>query len=58
MTTPVLDLDTLVFAKGAHETRGAELCMMEAVAWVACEPHSDAPVCKAMCAVGRQEKTP
>jgi len=48
MTTATLNLDTLQLAKGAHDDRdgnNAEVCLMEAVAWFAGEPHSDAPRC-------------
>jgi hypothetical protein len=42
----ILDLETLVLKDGSHETRRADaLCVMEAVAWVAGETHSDHPTC-------------
>jgi hypothetical protein len=40
-----LDLETLVLQKGNHPDRSNGLCIMEAVAWVAGEPHSDHPKC-------------
>ncbi|HXT48692.1 MAG TPA: hypothetical protein VN717_08625, partial [Gemmatimonadaceae bacterium] len=50
--TKTLDLSKIAdlrFAHGAHDTRGRgkqkELCIMEAVAWVAGEKHSDHPAC-------------
>ena len=38
-------LDDLVLLHGKHETRADGVCAMEAVAWLAGEPHSDAPQC-------------
>jgi len=38
-------LDTLVLGLGDHEQRDDGLCLMEAVAWFADEPHSAAPRC-------------
>ena len=43
--TPTLDLDTLTLAKGGHETRAGGVCLTEAVAWFAGEPHSAYPAC-------------
>lgn len=40
-----LNLRSLKLLVGAHEKREEGLCAMEAVAWLAGEPHSDAPVC-------------
>ena len=41
-----INLDGIVLKAGGHTKRDAEaLCVMEAVAWVAGEPHSDHPVC-------------
>jgi hypothetical protein len=40
-----INLDTLILAKGAHDDRGNGLCLMEAVAWVAGEEHTDHPAC-------------
>ena len=39
------ELETLVLKYGAHQTRDDGMCIMEAVAWAAGEPHSDAPSC-------------
>src|SRR5262245_3508447 len=39
-------LDSIVVLKaGGHEDRAEAVCAMEAVAWLAGEPHSDSPVC-------------
>lgn len=38
-------LDGLTLAKGAHESVSAGLCLLEAAAYVAGEPHSDHPSC-------------
>ncbi|MFL5862888.1 MAG: hypothetical protein ACJ780_19285, partial [Solirubrobacteraceae bacterium] len=39
-------LDALVLAAGSHDRRTLDaVCIMEAVAWVAGEPHSDHPGC-------------
>jgi hypothetical protein len=43
--SPMLDLETLVLLKGAHQQKSTEMCIMEAVAYVANEPWSDHPVC-------------
>ncbi len=41
-----LDLDAVVLKEGSHRKRLAtQLCVMEAVAWVAGEKHSDQPEC-------------
>jgi len=40
-----LDLDTLTLAFGGHEDRSNGLCLLEAVAWFAGEPHTDHPAC-------------
>ena len=40
-----LDIKNLVLGKGHHETRERGVCAMEAVAWLAGEPHSDRPEC-------------
>ncbi len=40
-----LDLSNLVLKTGSHESREAGMCAMEAVAWLANEPHSDEPSC-------------
>ncbi len=39
------DLKTFTFGKGSHPTREDGLCVMEAVALLAGEPHSDSPEC-------------
>ena len=42
----VEDLDKIILKSGAHNQRAKNaLCVMEAVAWVAGEKHSDHPVC-------------
>ena len=43
MTT--LDLDTLILEHGSHTSPEHGMCVMEAVAYVAGEPHSDHPKC-------------
>ena len=40
-----LNLDTLHLESGSHATRADGVCALEAVAWLAGEPHSDHPVC-------------
>ena len=40
-----LNLETLVIARGGHKDRSNGLCVMEAVAFLANEPHSDHPEC-------------
>src|SRR5579875_3073790 len=40
-----IDLDTLTLSKGAHNSRDDGVCLLEAVAWEAGEPHTDAPAC-------------
>ncbi len=40
-----IDLDTITLTKGSHEDRDAGVCLLEAVAWWAEEPHSDKPAC-------------
>lgn len=40
-----LDLTHLTLAKGGHHAREDGTCLLEAVAWFAGEPHSDAPAC-------------
>src|SRR6266540_3734901 len=42
---PLLGLDGIELKKGNHYERGQGVCVMEAVAWVAGEPHSDHPQC-------------
>jgi hypothetical protein len=38
-------LETLTLKQGSHVDREKGMCAMEAVAWLANEPHSDAPKC-------------
>jgi hypothetical protein len=40
-----LNLDTLHLDRGDHDTRNRGVCLMEAVAWWAGEPHTDQPRC-------------
>ncbi len=40
-----LDLDSLILGEGSHAAREKGVCLMEAVAWFANEPHSDRPQC-------------
>jgi len=42
------DLTTLTLLSGSHARRAQGVCAMEAVAWLAGEPHSDAPACTAL----------
>ncbi len=44
MTTRTLP-DDLVLFSGGHRPSEGRMCVMEAVAWVAGEPHSDTPSC-------------
>lgn len=44
MTAP-LDLDTLILTQGSHDDSDGGLCLLEAVALFANEPHSDHPAC-------------
>jgi hypothetical protein len=39
------DPATLTLAYGSHDTREDGVCLLEAVAWFAGEPHSDHPAC-------------
>lgn len=39
------DLKDLTLTVGMHNTRDDGVCAMEAVAWLAGEPHTDAPAC-------------
>jgi hypothetical protein len=41
----MIDLDTLVLARGAHKSPEHGMCVMEAAAYFAGEPHSDRPKC-------------
>jgi len=43
MTT--MNIETITLSHGAHRSRDAGTCAMEAVAWLAGEPHSDSPAC-------------
>jgi hypothetical protein len=48
MTAPTLapdQLNTLTLTHGGHSARDQGVCLMEAVAWAAGEPHSDHPRC-------------
>ena len=40
-----IDLDRLTLQSGSHDDRDEGVCLMEAVAWWAGEPHSDQPGC-------------
>lgn len=40
-----LTLEKITISHGSHPNRGDELCVMEAVAYVAGEPHGDHPAC-------------
>ena len=40
-----LDIDTVVLAKGAHDSREDGVCLLEAVAWWAGKAHTDHPPC-------------
>ena len=40
-----INLDTLVLRHGSHADRDNGVCAMEAVAWLAGLPHTDAPSC-------------
>jgi len=41
----LLDLSAITLSSGSHSSRDKGVCAMEAVAWLAGEPHSDHPVC-------------
>jgi hypothetical protein len=43
--TQLLDLTALHLAYGSHRDRSNGLCLLEAVAWWAGEPHTDRPAC-------------
>ncbi len=45
MPSTELDLDALTLAHGSHRSPDDGLCVMEAVAYLAREPHSDHPSC-------------
>jgi len=40
-----IDLNTLHLDTGSHDTRTEGVCLLEAVAWIAGEPHTDHPAC-------------
>src|SRR5437868_4311800 len=42
---PLLGLDGITLKSGGHRSREKGVCVMEAVAWVAGEKHSDNPAC-------------
>src|SRR5690348_1884729 len=42
---PELNLDTLTLTAGKHSTRDQGVCLFEAVAWLAGQPHTDHPPC-------------
>ena len=42
---PLIGLEGIDLRSGAHNNRMAGVCAMEAVAWMAGEPHSDHPAC-------------
>jgi hypothetical protein len=41
----IVQVNDLVITHGSHTTREDGMCAMEAVAWLAGEPHSDKPIC-------------
>ncbi len=45
MSANTLDLEAVVLKQGDHRSRETGVCLMEAVAWFADEPHSDHPQC-------------
>src|SRR5690606_28922278 len=40
-----INIDKIILSKGAHSNRNDGMCAMEAVAYVAGEPHTDHPQC-------------
>jgi len=42
---PLLGLEGITLKSGSHERRESGVCAMEALAWIAGEPHSDDPQC-------------
>lgn len=40
-----IDLSNIILSDGAHSLRSQGMCVAEAVAWLAGEPHSDHPAC-------------
>lgn len=53
--TDAVDLDSIRLSYGGHESREEGMCLLEAVAFVAGEPHTDNPqcVCPTLAAFGR-----
>ena len=53
---PLVGLEGITLKHGSHTTREEGVCLLEAVAWVAGEPHSDRPACACpiMAAIGRR----
>ena len=45
MDTTKLDLSSLFLKRGHHNSRDQGVCLLEAVAWMAGEPHTDRPAC-------------
>ncbi len=45
MNEMLINFDTLQLAKGSHDNRNQGLCLLEAAAYMAGEPHSDHPAC-------------
>ena len=54
-STIAADLDSIHLAFGSHKTREEGMCLLEAVAYIAGEPHTDRPkcVCPVLAAFGR-----
>src|SRR3990167_6721691 len=40
-----MNFDEVVLGSGSHASRADGVCLLEAVAWLAGEPHSDSPSC-------------
>jgi hypothetical protein len=53
---PEVNLETLILMGGSHGSRATGVCLLEAVAWMAREPHSDSPecACPVLAAFGRR----
>src|SRR5690625_4336828 len=51
-----IDLDALFLGRGSHASREDGVCLMEVVAWLAGEPHTDSPACThpALATYGRE----
>jgi len=45
MRPVTIDLNLITLDTGAHKTREDGVCLLEAVAWLAGEPHTDNPTC-------------